>query len=136
MNGKSEALTLTQVEGYQRLFLGEGESLLPVLRAVLLDGQEEPLLTYTRSLLAILAHQEVKQITAPHPPLALFTEPLSPQERRVLRLLAAGRSNPEIAQELIVSVNTVKTQVQSIYRKLNVKSRWEARDVARNLKLI
>jgi len=132
----SEALTLAQVEGYQRLFLDEGESLLPVLRAVLLDGQEEPLLTYSRSLLATLAHQEVKQITAPHTPSALFTEPLSPQERRVLRLLAAGRSNPEIAQELIVSVNTVKTQVQSIYRKLNVKSRWEARDAAQNLKLV
>src|SRR6266436_4219303 len=100
----SEALTLAQVEGYQRLFLDEGESLLPVLRAVLLDGQEEPLLTYSRSLLATLAHQEVKQITTPHTPSALFTEPLSPQERRVLRLLAAGRSNPEIAQELIVSV--------------------------------
>jgi LuxR family maltose regulon positive regulatory protein len=54
----------------------------------------------------------------------------------VLRLLAAGRSNPEIAQELIVSVNTVKTQVQSIYRKLNVKNRWEAREAARQLKLL
>jgi LuxR family maltose regulon positive regulatory protein len=132
----NEALTLAQVEGYQRLFLDDGESLLPVLRAVLLDGQEEPPLTYVRSLLAALAHQEVKQITAPHTPPALFTEPLSLQERRVLRLLAAGRSNPEIAQELIVSVNTVKTQVQSIYRKLNVKSRWEARDVAHQLKLL
>ena len=54
----------------------------------------------------------------------------------MLRLLAAGRSNPEIAQELVVSVNTVKTQVQSIYRKLNVNSRWEAREAARQLKLL
>ena len=53
----------------------------------------------------------------------------------MLRLLAAGRSNPEIAQELVVSVNTVKTQVQSIYRKLNVKSRWEAAEAARSLDL-
>lgn len=63
-------------------------------------------------------------------------EPLSVQERRVLRLLAAGRSNPEIAQELVVSVNTVKTQTQSIYRKLNVNSRKEAREAARQLKLL
>ena len=67
---------------------------------------------------------------------ALLIEPLSPQEQRVLRLLAAGRSNPEIAQELVVSVNTVKTQLQSIYRKLNVKSRWEAGEAARRLKLL
>ncbi|HEX6480429.1 MAG TPA: LuxR C-terminal-related transcriptional regulator [Ktedonobacteraceae bacterium] len=131
-----EALALAQVEGYQRLFLDEGEALVPVLRAVLVDEREEPLLTYVRSLLATLAHQEVKQITSHHTSPAVLIEPLSPQEQRVLRLLAAGRSNPEIAQELIVSVNTVKTQVQSIYRKLNVKNRWEAREAARQLKLL
>jgi len=78
----------------------------------------------------------VGQDTSHHTAPALLVEPLSPQEQRVLRLLAAGRSNPEIAQELVVSVNTVKTQVQSIYRKLNVNSRWEAREAARHLKLL
>jgi LuxR family maltose regulon positive regulatory protein len=132
-----EALTVAQVEGYQRLFLDEGEALLPILQAILLDGLEEPLLTYVRSLVAVLAGGgKVKQITSPHLSFAPLTEPLSPQERRVLRLLASGRSNPEIAQELIVSVNTVKTQVQSIYRKLNVKNRWEARDSAQQMKLL
>ncbi|MGH2522525.1 MAG: response regulator transcription factor, partial [Anaerolineales bacterium] len=63
-------------------------------------------------------------------------EPLSPQERRVLRLLAAGLSNPEIARELAVSPNTIKTQVKSIYRKLNVNTREEAREVARELNLL
>ena len=63
-------------------------------------------------------------------------EPLSPQEQRVLRLLAAGLSNPEMAQELVVSVNTIKTQVQSIYRKLGVTSRKEARATARRLDLV
>ncbi len=52
------------------------------------------------------------------------------------KIPTAGRSNSEIAQELVVSVNTVKTQVQSIYRKLNVKSRWEACNAARQLKLL
>ena len=93
---------------------------------------------YVRSLLLAFAHSQPEQHTSPpsQTSSALLIEPLSPQEQRVLRLLAAGRSNPEIAQELVVSVNTVKTQVQSIYRKLNVKSRWEARDAARRLKLI
>jgi LuxR family maltose regulon positive regulatory protein len=63
-------------------------------------------------------------------------EPLSAQEQRVLRLLAAGLSNPEIARELVVSPNTIKTQVQSIYRKLNVNSRDEAAEMARQMKLV
>lgn len=61
----------------------------------------------------------------------LLAEPLSAQEQRVLRLLGAGLSNPEIAEELIVSVNTVKTHLQSIYRKLGVTSRREARTLLR-----
>ncbi len=68
-------------------------------------------------------------------PANLLVEPLSAQEIRVLRLVAAGRSNPEIARELVVSVNTIKTQVQSIYRKLNVNTRDEAREAARELDL-
>jgi LuxR family maltose regulon positive regulatory protein len=63
-------------------------------------------------------------------------EPLRLQEERVLRLLVAGRSNPEIVAELVVSVNTVKTHVQNIYRKLNVSNRVEASEVARHLQLI
>jgi LuxR family maltose regulon positive regulatory protein len=63
-------------------------------------------------------------------------EPLSPQELRVLRLLGAGLSNGEIAQELVVSTNTIKTQVKSIFRKLGVNSRQEAGEVARELRLI
>src|SRR6266516_2134434 len=131
-----EALVLAQAEGYQRLFLDEGEALAILLRAVLLDVREEPLATYVRSLLVAFAQQQAGQDTSHHTAPALLIEPLSPQEQRVLRLLAAGRSNPEIAQELVVSVNTVKTQVQSIYRKLNVNSRWEAREAARHLKLL
>ena len=62
-------------------------------------------------------------------------EPLSQQERKVLRLLAAGMSNPEIANELVVWINTVKTQVKSIYGKLNANNRKEAQIIARQLKL-
>jgi LuxR family maltose regulon positive regulatory protein len=51
---------------------------------------------------------------------------LSPRERDVLRLLASDLSLREIARELFVSYNTIKTQTQSIYRKLLVSSRAEA----------
>jgi LuxR family maltose regulon positive regulatory protein len=72
----------------------------------------------------------------PAPVSALLAEPLSAQELRVLRLLAAGRSNPEIANELIVSVNTIKAHVQNIFRKLNVNKRVEAVEAARMLQLL
>lgn len=62
-------------------------------------------------------------------------EPLTRQEQRVLHFLVAELSYPEIARELVVSINTVKTQVNSIYRKLNVHSRREARAVIQDLHL-
>jgi DNA-binding CsgD family transcriptional regulator len=67
---------------------------------------------------------------------AQAAEALSDQERRVLRLLASDRTYRDIAEELVVSLNTVKTQLKSIYRKLGVSSRAEALDVARNLRLV
>lgn len=67
---------------------------------------------------------------------ALLIEPLSSQERRVLRLLAADLSYPEIANELVVSLNTIKTHVKNIYGKLDVHSREEAAQLARQLHLV
>ena len=130
------ALALAQSENYQRIFLDEGQAMEAALRTVLPDMREEPLASYLRMLLSAFNQQPSDQANSSPPTSTLPFEPLSPQEQRVLRLLAAGRSNPEIAQGLIVSINTVKTQVQSIYRKLNVKNRWEARDAARELKLL
>jgi DNA-binding NarL/FixJ family response regulator len=53
-------------------------------------------------------------------------EPLSRQELRVLRLLVTGQTYAEMAEALVVSPNTIKTQVSSIYRKLGVSRRAEA----------
>ncbi|HEY6539923.1 MAG TPA: LuxR C-terminal-related transcriptional regulator, partial [Ktedonobacteraceae bacterium] len=134
------ALTLARPEGYQRLFLDEGQEMAAALQAVLSETRAEPLASYIRTLLYAFARQQAEQnasnSASVSPTPVMPFEPLSAQERRVLRLLAAGRSNPEIARELIVSINTVKTQTQSIYRKLNVNSRKEAREVARQLKLL
>jgi LuxR family transcriptional regulator, maltose regulon positive regulatory protein len=58
------------------------------------------------------------------------------REREVLRLLPTLLSSAEIAGELFVSVNTVKTHVKSIYRKLEVSSRREAVARARQLRLM
>jgi LuxR family maltose regulon positive regulatory protein len=72
----------------------------------------------------------------PVPPGPAFTliEPLSTQELRVLRLLEAGLSRQEIARELSISENTVKTHLYHIYQKLNVTNRDDAIEAARQFK--
>jgi ATP/maltotriose-dependent transcriptional regulator MalT len=57
-------------------------------------------------------------------------------ERAVLRLLSTRPSNRETGRELYVSVNTVRSQVQAIYRKLEVSTRAEAVARARHLRLL
>jgi LuxR family maltose regulon positive regulatory protein len=63
-------------------------------------------------------------------------EPLSERELEVLRLLAAGRSNPQIARELYLAVGTVKSHVHRIYGKLLVRNRTEAVARSRELGLL
>jgi DNA-binding NarL/FixJ family response regulator len=61
---------------------------------------------------------------------------ITQREHTVLELLAAGKSNKEIAQKLGVSPNTIKTQVASLYQKLEVQRRTQAVQKARELALI
>ena len=61
---------------------------------------------------------------------------ITQREEQVLALLAAGKSNKEIAQKLGVSPNTVKTQIASLYQKLEVQRRTQAVQKARELALI
>jgi LuxR family maltose regulon positive regulatory protein len=63
----------------------------------------------------------VTRATIPGP-----AEPLSSREQQVLRLLAAGRANREIAAELVVTLNTVKRHVTHILAKLGAVNRTEA----------
>jgi LuxR family transcriptional regulator, maltose regulon positive regulatory protein len=134
-----DALKLAYIEGYQRLFLDEGDALAALLRATLPDLKDDALALYAHMLLETLAQAQPEQVNAPavpSPASGELLEPLSPQEQHVVRLLVAGLSNPEIARELVVSINTVKAHVKSIYRKLDVHNRVEASEVARKLKLL
>ena len=125
----TEALMIGQAHGFCRLFLDEGARLAGLFQAVLPELLDRGLSLYATPLLP-----SFNPTLVAGPAASALVEPLSPQETRVLRLLAAGLTNAEIAQELVVSTNTVKTQVKSIYRKLNVGSRQEARQVARRLR--
>jgi LuxR family maltose regulon positive regulatory protein len=70
------------------------------------------------------------------PPRPLLSERLSESESRVLRYLPTNLSAPEIAHELCVSVNTVKTHLRHLYAKLGVHRRREAVDRGRALGLL
>jgi LuxR family maltose regulon positive regulatory protein len=80
--------------------------------------------------------QEIQPAPTPTEELKPGTEPLSRQELKVLRLLVAGLTYAEMAEALVVSPNTVKTQVSSIYRKLGVGRRAEAIAVTKRLHLL
>ena len=65
-----------------------------------------------------------------------LVEPLSAREREVLRLIASGKSNAEVAQTLVIALSTVKTHTNSIFGKLQVTSRTQAIARARDLQLL
>jgi LuxR family maltose regulon positive regulatory protein len=134
-------LRLAQPARYRRVFLDEGRPMAKLLRRMKAEGRRpkvpEGIKSYVDALLASFAQRPVDKSL--HPSSFLLppsVESLSPQERRVLRLLTAGLSNSEIARELVVSTNTIKTQLQSIYRKLDVTNREQAADAAQKLELL
>lgn len=130
----TEALGQGQAKGFRRMFLDEGTRMAALLQASLPSLPNRTLSLFANTLLHSFA-PEVLPFGA-ETSSTVQIEALSQQEVRVLRLLVAGLSNTDIARELVVSTNTIKTHVKSIYRKLSVKSRDEARHVARELKLL
>lgn len=126
-----DALKPAQPERITRVFIEIDPPLAALLRESLPHWRDAEIEPFARELLALMG-DDVTDGASARP----LVEPLSAQERRVLRLLVAGMTNAEIARELTVSVNTVKTQTQSIYRKLGVSGRDEARETAQQLKLI
>jgi ATP/maltotriose-dependent transcriptional regulator MalT len=129
-------LTQAHPEGFVRLFLDEGETVAALLHSLIPHIHELALRAYARSILQAFARERGETQASVALSSRELIEPLSPQELRVLRLLVAGRSNREIATEQIVSINTIRTQVQSIYRKLGVNNRVGACEMARQLHLL
>ncbi len=127
----TQALSIAQAKGLRRIIIDEGAAMASLLQATIPSLSRRPLVIYATSLLHAFSPEMASKQAAP-----VYTEPLSSQEQRVLRLLITGLSNPEIAQELVVSTNTVKSHVKSIYRKLNINSREEARQIAREMHLL
>jgi len=130
-----EAFSLAEREGIMQPFVEMKRVLDPVLARVFAPARGDDIEPFVSSLRALM-HVVTQPATDHTPPTQpADTDPLSASETRVLRLLAVGMTNADIARELTVSINTVKTQVQSIFRKLKVTSRYEARELARRQKL-
>jgi LuxR family maltose regulon positive regulatory protein len=118
----SQALGLAAPEGFIRIFLDEGEALLDLLPKA---RQAAPELAD-----AILGSLQVESGKSP---LDQLPEPLSEQELRVLGLIVAGKTNREIADNLVISVGTAKWHVHNILQKLGVSNRSQASARAREL---
>ncbi|MBN2393525.1 MAG: hypothetical protein JXR84_22520 [Anaerolineae bacterium] len=131
-----QALVLAEPEGYTRIFLDEGPPLAELLRlGAQRDVWRTPRLIAHADRLLDAFPDYTTEVTVPFLPSGLI-EPLSEREMEVLRLLNDGLSNRQIAEELIVTVGTVKTHVHNIYGKLGVKRRTEAIARARDLHLL
>ncbi|HET7037625.1 MAG TPA: LuxR C-terminal-related transcriptional regulator [Thermomicrobiaceae bacterium] len=112
------ALTLAEPEGYVRLFVDEGPPMVALLEAAAKRGIAP---NYVRQLLTDFGKADDR------PPVEQgLIEPLSERELDVLRLLDSELDGPEIAHELMVSLNTMRTHTKNIYSKLGVGNRRAA----------
>jgi LuxR family maltose regulon positive regulatory protein len=128
-----QALQLATPEGYVRAFLDED----PIV-AELLVRAKHVAPKFVGKLLATFGSPEYGSMgeTLPYPPTLTLIEPLSQRELEILRLMTADLSAPEIAEELVIAVSTVRTHIKHIYGKLDVHSRYEAVERARELDLV
>jgi LuxR family maltose regulon positive regulatory protein len=136
------ALTLAQPEAYIRSFVDLGLPMAALLRQAAAHGLAP---RYVGTLLAAFAETEGDAARAePEEPnrsaissqSAALVEPLTPRELEVLRLIATGHSNREIARLLVVSLGTVKKHLSNIFGKLATTSRTQAIARARELQLL
>jgi LuxR family maltose regulon positive regulatory protein len=128
------ALIIGEPEGYMRTFLDEGDNLVDLLQR--LTRQKSKASAYARLLLSKLDSAAVQEVSSSIPHKMPLIEPLTDRELAVLRQMAAGSSNQEIAQRLVISVGTVKAHIYHITAKLSAHSRTEAVVRAREAGLI
>jgi LuxR family maltose regulon positive regulatory protein len=129
------ALSLGEPEGYVRVFVDAGEPMAELLRSAL----AQPIMPdYVSGLLASFGATTAGDGSATYSGHRVrhALEPVTGRELEVLKLLAAGASNKQIAEELVLVTGTVKAHLLNIYRKLDVHNRTQAVARARELNLL
>jgi LuxR family transcriptional regulator, maltose regulon positive regulatory protein len=130
----AEALRAGEPEGWIRSFVDPGPRLVPLLRRAV---SQEICPEYATKLLTIIrAEQRRKAESGRSPRSSPFYVLLTDREVEVLKLVAAGLSNRQIAGRLFISLGTVKVHLHNISEKLDAASRMEAVARARELKLL
>ena len=127
------ALTLAEPEGYVRIFVDEGELMRILLRHAVARGVAS---SYTRRLLSAFDEPALPTSTPAQAAAADLAEPLTAREVEILRLVSAGMRNQEIADQLFISLSTVKRHISNAYGKLGAGHRTEAVARASELNLL
>ena len=129
------ALTLAESEGYVRIFVDEGPSMAELLSEALNRGIAPD---YVRKLLGAFPDAKLEQADSVKSQAqgSELIDPLSERELDVLQLMAEGQKYKEIAEHLVISLNTVRHHTKNIYRKLEVNNRTQAIKKANDLNLL
>jgi LuxR family maltose regulon positive regulatory protein len=125
------SLELAEPAGLRRLIVEHGNRVRPLLHRHVRRGTAHPVMVGE-----VLETIEQRGSERSRGVVVLLAEPLSEREQAILRYLPTMLSNHEIAGELFVSVNTVKTHLKAIYRKLDASGRREAVQRGRELGLM
>jgi LuxR family maltose regulon positive regulatory protein len=128
------ALALAESEGYVRIFVDEGEAMRLLIEQQS-RNRDHPLSDYVDRLLAAFTQPVAAPRSAVIHQTPGMIEPLSERELEVLKLLRTELSGPEIAGQLIVSLNTFRTHTKNIFNKLGVNNRRAAVHRAEELDL-
>ncbi len=133
----SEAVRLAEPEGYIRSFVDEGAPMATLLYRLRKRDRKSGPTPYLDTVLAAFQQEIMGQIQVEEQKKAqALPDPLSQRELQVLQLIAQGASNQEIAQELVIAIDTVKRHVSHIFSKLGIGNRVQAVKQARNLGLL
>jgi LuxR family transcriptional regulator, maltose regulon positive regulatory protein len=136
LDALGQALTLAAPQGYVRLFVDEGQPMAELLQFAI---SQNVTTNYASKLLADFPqdrHRVVQYDQDLTVNTQILVDPLSEREIEVLRLMAEGYKYKEIAERLVVSINTVRHHTRNVYSKLDANNRTQAIGRAKELNIL